>query len=294
LSHTDWPKEEVRRLAENSGKPLEVACAQALLAAGWSARLGAHFASGALDEDRELDVLAVKEERLLARSGVTIRLRALISCRGFPSERAPLTYSVSSSCVPSFAPRLLSSHRALQAVQGVQHGTLPGLEQHGAAELLRVTELDTERALVAFDIIERMLPKGRKKGQLGTTTYKAIGDGQLFKAIDSALSAAFYWRQQDYSDASYFVVLNIPVFLLSIPFWDVCIDQAKVGEPAIQKRGYQNNLYPDRPNPTQAIVLVWTRDELPALVQALDSLFDWLRAELRKREHLLRWPIGEV
>lgn len=87
MSHTDWPKEEVQQLAESSGRPLEVACAQAFLAAGWSARLGAHFARGALDEDRELDVLAVKEERLLARSGVTVRLRALISCRGFPSER---------------------------------------------------------------------------------------------------------------------------------------------------------------------------------------------------------------
>jgi hypothetical protein len=287
MSLSDWPKGEVRRLAQSSGKPLEVACAQAFLAAGWSARLGSHFASGALDEARELDVLAVKDETLLTRTGVTARLRVLISCRGFPNERVPLTYSVSSSCVPSFAPRLLSSHR-----ERAGYGVLPELEERSASQLLRVTELDTARALVAFDIIERTLPKeGKgKNAPPRPTTYKIVGDEQLFKAIDSALSAAFYWRQQAYSDANNFVVLNVPVFLLSTPFFDVCIDQANVGEPAVRKRGYQSNSYPDRPSPTQAMVLVWTRDELPTLVEALDSLYIWLLEELTNPEYLLRWP----
>jgi hypothetical protein len=292
---SDWSTEEVRRLAESSGKPLEVACAQAFLAAGWNARLGSHFASGALDETRELDVLAVKEQRLLAQSGVTVRLRVLVSCRGFPNERAALTYSVSSSCVPSFGPSLLSSHRAREAGQRREsYGVLPDLEGHSAAQLLHATELDTARALIAFNIIERTPPKVGKgaKAPERTATYKAVGDGELFKAIDSALSAAFYWRQQDNSDASNFVALNVPVLLLSIPYFDVCVDQASVGEPAVRSRGYQSNSYPDRPNPTQAMVLVWTRGELPTLVQALDSLFAWFLEELRKPEYICRWPIA--
>src|SRR5262249_9862141 len=152
---------------------------------------------------------------------------------------------------------------------------LPNLEEHSAAHLLRATNLQTARAIVAFDVLERTLPKESKgtKAPPAKPTYKSIGDAQLFKAIDSCVSAAFYWRQQEYNNASHFVVINIPFFLLSIPFWDVCIDQAIVGEPAIRNRGYQSNSYPDRPNPTQAMVLVWTRSELPTLVQALDDLF---------------------
>jgi hypothetical protein len=286
---SNWPTDEIRRLAESSGKPLEVACAQAFLAAGWNARLGSHFAAGALDEARELDVLAVKEERIAAKNRLLVRLRVLTSCRGFPEGRVPLTYSVSSSCVPSFAPRLMSSHRTKQA-----YGTLPELEENGAVRLLHTASLDTARPLVAFDIIERTDPSRAKRPDVPRRdpTYKSVGDGQLFKAIDSALSAAFYWRQQDYNYADPFVGLNVPVCLFSIPFWDVCIDQAKVGEPSIRNRGYQSNSYPDRPTPTQAMVLVWTRDELPKLVEALDDLFIWLLEQVRLPDYSSRWPVN--
>jgi hypothetical protein len=63
MSITDWPKHEVRQAAESSGKPLEVGCAQALLAAGWNARLGSHFTGEGLDGTRELDVLAESEKQ---------------------------------------------------------------------------------------------------------------------------------------------------------------------------------------------------------------------------------------
>jgi hypothetical protein len=118
MNISDWPKEEIQRLARSSGKPMEVLCAQAFLAAGWTARLGSHFNSDPFDTIRELDVLAEKEEQLPALGDLTFRLRVLVSCRGFPSERAPLTYSVSTSSVPSFSPRSLSSHRARQSNTG--------------------------------------------------------------------------------------------------------------------------------------------------------------------------------
>jgi len=40
------------------------------------------------------------------------------------------------------------------------------------------------------------------------------------------------------------------------------------------------------------MVLVWTREELPSLVRALDNLFHWLREELTKPEYISLWPTG--
>jgi hypothetical protein len=185
---------------------------------------------------------------------------------------------------------------AAPATGSSEHGILPNLEEHSAAHLLLVSALDTSRPLVAFDILERIDPPKKEGKHPKPYAYKRARDGdwQLLKAIHSSLSAAFYWRQQDYTYGDPFVVLNVPVCLLSGSFWDVCIDEAKVGEPAIRNRGYQSNSYPDRPNPTQAMVLVWTKDELPTLVGALDDLFVWFRAELRKPEYLAHWPNSAV
>ena len=64
MRNTDWPPAEILRIARTSGKPLEVECAEAFLAAGWTARLGSYYADGALDVPRELDVLAEKSVKL--------------------------------------------------------------------------------------------------------------------------------------------------------------------------------------------------------------------------------------
>jgi len=164
---------------------MEVLCAQAFLAAGWTARLGSHFTSDPFDTIRELDVLAEKEERLPALGDLTFRLRVLVSCRGFPTERAPLMYSVSTSCVPSFSPRLLSSHRARQSNTGVPHyGTLPSLEEASAKRLLSATSLAAARPVVAFDMLERNVSIRRGANKVATASYKRCGDGdrQLYSA----------------------------------------------------------------------------------------------------------------
>ena len=100
MKNTEWPPQEIMDVARSSGKPLEVVCAQGFLAAGWKARLGSHFEDG-LATSRELDVLAEREALLPPPHNMTVRVRALVSCRGFPAERSPLVYSVSTSCVPS-------------------------------------------------------------------------------------------------------------------------------------------------------------------------------------------------
>ena len=56
MRNIDWPPAEIDRIARTSGKPFEVECAEAFLAAGWTARLGSYYADGG-DVPRELDCL---------------------------------------------------------------------------------------------------------------------------------------------------------------------------------------------------------------------------------------------
>ncbi len=203
MKNTDWPKGEIQRLARSSGKPLEVSCAEGFLGAGWKARLGSHFADGALDVIRELDVLDEKEEVLAAN--LPVRVRALVSCRGFPPERSPLAYSVSQSSVPSFAPRVLSGHRAQPQPwlsRDQAYGPLDDLEGKAATRLLQASGLSTSRSLVAFDMLERneVVSRRLRNTDKAIVTYGRCRDGdrQLFGAVDSSVKAAFFWVKEDY------------------------------------------------------------------------------------------------
>jgi hypothetical protein len=286
MKNTDWPKVEIERIAKASGKPLEVACAQAFLAEGWKARLGSYFEDGLAV--RELDVLAVREELLPAPHHFTVRVRALVSCRGFPPERSPLVYSVSTSCVPSFAPRLMSSFRVYKCSPGAQtYGRLLQAEADGAAQLFRHTQLNTARPVVSFDIIEqtkKVSKHGKDEGKV-TFDYRRPGDGdrQLFGAVDSCVKAGMFWLQQDYQqEPTYFATLNVPVCVLSVPFWDACIDGGVVAPPEIQHRGYQTILHPYHEASREFMSLLWSVEEFPALVTALNYLFGWFRGEMKQ------------
>jgi hypothetical protein len=194
MKNTEWDAALIREAVLTSGKPLEVRCAQAFLRAGWKARLGSHFSDGGLGAARELDVLAEKETPTAGTSGMIFRVRALVSCRGFRPERSPFVYSVSTSCVPSFVPRLLSSHRARRAFQasGTTTGPIDHVETSSAARLLKATELQGSRPVVAFDMMERTETVATPK-KSASVDYKRSPDGdkQLFGAIDSSTKAAF-------------------------------------------------------------------------------------------------------
>jgi hypothetical protein len=296
MRNTEWPKDEVQRLAKSSGKPLEVTCAQQFLSAGWKARLGSYFTEGELKTLRELDVLAEKEEVLPRLAGAICRVRVVVSCKGFPPERSPLAYSVSTGCVPSHAPCLLSSHREHHQRLGSRtSGPLPDLEAAGADVLLRASSLHGARPLVAFDMLERKEETRRKgKDQIETTVeFNRCGDKPLFAGIDSCIKAAFYWMQQDYSCSTGFVALNVPVCVLSAPFWDVCIDDGTVGETEIRQRGYQTNLYPSYPGTQEVMSLVWAAEEMSKLVNAVDSLFGWFRDKIQSAEYAALWAASK-
>ena len=225
MRNTDWPPAEIQRIASASGKPLEVKCAEALLAAGWTARLGSYYADGALDVPRELDVLAEKSVKLDVDADVIARVRTLVSCRGFPAERSPLVYSVSETSVPSYEPRLLVEHRGPRALEpGAQlSGPCPALEIKSARRVLKLAGLETSRPIVAFDMIERTdttnnntLRKSAPQSPVVTYTRAKDGDSILFKAVDSAIKAAFFWRQEDYQKGGNFITVNVPLCVLSL------------------------------------------------------------------------------
>jgi hypothetical protein len=283
MRNTEWPKDEIRRIAGSAGKPLEVNCAEAFLAAGWKARLGSHFADGALDVVRELDVLVEKED--LLSLGMAVRVRALVSCKGFPPERSPLAYSVSQSSLLSFSPRLLSSHRTPQPWPNHSQtfGPLDELEGCAAARLLRAADLTESRPLVAFDMLERTETIARKKKPVEVTyTRSRDGDRLLFNAVDSSIKAAFFWIQEDYQRGQpvHFAALNVPVCLLSLPFWDICIDGGTLGDPEVRYRGYQSNAYPATPFSREVTAFVWTAERLGELIAALEDLRRWFKDQV--------------
>jgi hypothetical protein len=176
----------------------------------------------------------------------------------------------------------------------MNYGPLPDLEEAAASRLLQATSLDTTRPLVAFDMIERneiVKKKGKDKSEI-TVEFRrcADGDRHMFTAIESSVKAAFYWQQEDYQlNVPKFIALNVPVCVLSMPFWDVCIDGGTVAEPEIRRRGYQTHAYPARPRFLQATTFVWSAEDLRSLVTALDDLLTWLCAKLRSPEFEALW-----
>ena len=128
-------------------------------------------------------------------------------------------------------------------------------------------------------MVERSEGAGNK--QSGSFEYTRVkeGDKNLFSAFDSALKAATYWTQEDYQiEQGDFATLNVPVVVLSLPFWDVCIDPHESGavpDPELRTRAFQVGLYPGRPQAREVLTGVWIASELDTLVGALTGLFDW-------------------
>jgi len=274
----DWPADEMAKLGASAGKPLEVATAEGFAQNGWKARLGSYFADGALDVPRELDVLAERESRL--PSGLPVRVRALISCKAFPPDRSPIAYSVPKDSALSFTPGLLTSHRSPTAwAGGLQTtGPLPDIEERAALQLLQNVQLDQAGPLVAFDQFQRI--EVRKKGQpKPEVTYKRLPDGdkQLFTGIDSCVKAAIFWTQEDYQQNNpvHFAAMNVPILLLSLPFWDIPTGRGRRASPRISTMGHQISLLPLRPHSKGLMTLVSNTEELPNLITALRSLLAW-------------------
>ena len=270
-----WTPHEVARIVAASGKPLEVAAAQAFLGrASWSAALGTYFEErNTLKPPRELDVLTTRETSIVGQLGtdLTCRVRGLVSCKGFSPRQQPVAYSVATSSVPGFAPRLLSQHRAQRVPYGESYGRLVDIEAEAATRLLTALGMATSSPLVALDIINDTDQRNQRK----------LSDKDLFEGVDSALKAAFFWQGARLSEG-HFVELFVPALVLLRPWWEVPIDGGDIGIPTESHRGYLTCRYPnpDHGSPREptvdVTVLLVSRDELDALVDAFDGLFEWL------------------
>jgi hypothetical protein len=158
-----WPSEEITRLAGESGKPLEVACAVEFMGADWEAWLGTHF-----DDDgraRELDVFVEKNTRLSTGSkghklGLVCTTRVLVSCKGFPRHCGPLTYSVSKRSIQGLDPSLIASEVALPVEPPQRAGVIVHAEMKGAERLLEELDLHEGPRVVGFDTLEAKVNKG--------------------------------------------------------------------------------------------------------------------------------------
>ena len=127
------------------------------------------------------------------------------------------------------------------------------------------------------------MKRNKQKGEAAVTYGRSRdGDRLMFGAVDSSIKAAFFWVQEDYQRQQpiHFAALNVPVCVLSLPFWDTCIDGGTPGEPEVKYRGYQSNAYPARPSSKEVMALIWSVEGMADLVTALDDLSRWFRDEI--------------
>jgi hypothetical protein len=275
--NSEWDAEEIKSLAQTSGKPLEVQVAQEFLKRNWSARLGTHYTEGADNTARELDVLAEWSRQSQALNA-TIRVRAMVSCRGFPEARSPLCYSVGRS-VPAGKPRLLTKYLLHSQPRGASatYQTIPDLEQGMAISLLQSLDLTNSERIVSWDVVEReeRIPKGSKTAE-PVETYRRASDGDraIFPALDSAISAAIEWISMDRNllSSGYHITLHIPICVLSLPFWQISIDGGKLGEPRVSERAYQTNAYPHLGEYKDIMTVICAATQIADLVRALDEV----------------------
>ena len=279
-SNEKWPQAKIKEVAAASGKPLEVRCAQAFLSMGWMAYLGSYFDDQTLKPLRELDVLAVREEEFDSRNPIRLRVRTLVSCKGFPPNQSPLTYSASSNL--SYKPQLLTFNRSSSG--GV--GPLRALENAGADILLDSIGIDHLSPLVAFSIISRtVLPLSRNLPD----EFKLLGDRELFDGVDSAVKAALHWRQQDRQSNESFAAINVPICVFQIPFWNVSINDGVIGEPLICEKGFQVLSFPNSfGDPNQGasehpLVIITAENQLNEVIHGLNELWNWFTNEMRMR-----------
>lgn len=284
---SEWDASEIGALASASGKPLEVQVAQAFLGKQWSAQLGTHYAESDSDPARELDVFAEWSRRSDALNA-TIRVRAMVSCRGFPDNRSPLCYSLGSS-VPGGRPALLTKYHLSRQPAAVvtPYQTLPSLEHGMAVRLLHAFGLIGSERIVAWSVIEReeRVPKGRRDAGFVETYRRASdGDRSIFPALDSAVSAAMSWITMDRSivGRGYYITLHIPICVFQIPFWQVSIEGGKIGGPMVVEQGYQTNSYPHLGHYKEVLTVVCSPKRISDLVVALDEVANEFTHEVER------------
>jgi len=273
--------ERIKELSGKSGKPLEVEVAQSFLNWGshpgldseWKVYLGTHFQDG--DERiRELDVLA-RRIQVNETLNLNCTLEALVSCKGFPVEDHPVTFSVSRAAIPEHEePDLLHFVRPPAKRSDLGKDTVRMLLYE--TRLFDDYKVLKTRRIVGFDIFRDDPKQG----------MRALGDRNLFEGLDSAMKACVDWARRKLPVASRedecLVRLQLPILVLQRPWHDVSIDGGAVGDPVETHWGFISNQYPVEhpPKPlTPLFCLMVSRDKLEELQKALLGVYSWFIAQ---------------
>jgi len=284
-----WDKDQIKRLAQVSGRPLEVECAEAFLKAKWHVRLGTYYTDIASEKIRELDFLAERDFRFntVAQNHAAIiwkvRLRILGSCKGFAAEQGPATYSVAAQSQAIEKPHFNCYECGIHG-----RNIANSMSRKSAETFLRITELSSARQVIGFDIIHR------KEDQKNPpqVEYLRKTDRDLYEGLDCAIKAAAFWYQEDKrqnrrtigGDDHAYITLNIPLLVSSRPFWDVSIDQGTAGDPELKSYGFHVSLYPsgDSEKPPEPIMsILCEAGKMEELTRHLNNLFDYFIKEVQ-------------
>jgi hypothetical protein len=234
----DATPEQIGQAVETTGRSLEVETAKALLRPMahlpklGEVHLGSYYQDFLSEKMRELDVLYVgRNTGKFGDSEVKCKLHVLLSCKGFPKNRAPIAYTVSSDEIAEYRmPSVL--HSIESSVSRSQLGAWAAqrlLTQMGHP-VGRST--GARRRIVGFDVVEE------EKGKL-----KPLGDRAIFEGLDSAMKASHWWKRAT-TPTGYFSNLFVPVLVLSQPWWSVPLDDDPAA-PVLEHCGFVSSLYPD-------------------------------------------------
>ena len=83
-----------------------------------------------------------------------------------------------------------------------------------------------------------------------------------------------------------YIFVNIPLLVLSLPFWNIPIDHGDASEPALTRAGMHATAFPlEKGNAPESFTsLVWDVGKLSELIVRLDRYFDSLNKALK--DHL--------
>jgi hypothetical protein len=276
----EWSEEENRRLAAESGKPLEIQCAMVLRRHNWRVLLSTHYIDKTTERIRELDVLAERFSEVEATGGTraVVGVRALVSAKGFPEDSAPVGYSVSRTDPSIPPPSLISSWAGRNSFGRVD----PDVVSRVSEWMLSHAHFRPARPLVALDIFRRREEGSRAKRR---EIYARQTDRDLFEGLDSAIKAAAFWAHMDRQSGRSHAVVDVPVLVLANPFWEVAIETGEAGSSRLQGLAYLTALYPLdgwTQAPMSIVALVCSVERLSDVVEVMNGLHAWLTTETHR------------
>lgn len=277
-----WDLDEVTKIVDKSGRPLEIRCGMAFLKAKWSVTHSSMYKDVSDGTAHEADIIAGRQERVEARGrSVWCRMGVFVSCKGFGPDQLPVSFSLENSKFPDYMPPSLMSQ-----------ADPPDLDAHAfhQANLARDlifsgAELNYVRRLVAFDVIERKFPNRhptKKPQDRGTKAppvpevviHSRNGDNAIYSGLESAVKSAMYWQKISKRSGLH---IRIPVLLLSKDWLDYPIDDGVLGKPDWMSTGFKSTLYPFSLSGKSEVEwitgLVWSESRLPALIGLLGRVY---------------------